>query len=185
MKNPGLQTFVDLGLSKLDLSTRLDLAWNEAAKQLVLKEFSGRYPDLGAFDVKATIGNITRDAFSEDLNVMTAAVLSGVLSAAELTITNQGMVERGLAAEAKKEHKNVDDFRKELIAGTIIAVPKMMNNVPAAKTVASAIAKFIAQPKTLHIAAKSAQGIGVADFVNTKDPVDLLKEVEITASAGE
>jgi hypothetical protein len=72
-----------------------------------------------------------------------------------------------------------------LVAGAAVGIPAMMGNSPASKAIGNAVAKFLADPKTLRISARSRDGLGASDLMMLSDPLALLDKVEISASANE
>ena len=134
---------------------------------------------------KGSLGNVTKDVFSLDEGLTMAAALGAVLMDAEVKIDNAGLFERALEIEAKKERKSVDQLRKDWISAAAVGIPALLDNSPAAKTIANAVAKFVAQPKNLRIGGKSAQGLGVADLALIGAPADLLKKISVSAAVNE
>jgi hypothetical protein len=65
-----------------------------------------------------------------------------------------------------------------------IAIPAMLGDSPAAKTIASAVARFVARPGTLSLSATApAGGIGLADVIALGDPKAVLGKIEVKADA--
>jgi hypothetical protein len=76
--------------------------------------------------------------------------------------------------------------RAELAAGATLVVPMMLGDHPAAKTLGTVLGKFVAEPKNLKInAVAKGAGIGATDFLAVSNPMEILKKVDITASANE
>ena len=184
-KDPNFKDVLAMGYKQLDVSSRLDLAWNEAAQTLALRQWSGGVTGMGAIALKGTFGNVTKDLFSADQNLTTAALLGTVIKDADLKIENTGIFEKALAVQAKEQKKPADQLRKELIAAASVMLPAMLDNAPAAKTLGNALAKFAAQPKTLHITAKAPAGLGLSDMANISNPAEILKKMDVTATADE
>lgn len=184
-KDPQLKDFIAMGVKKFDLSAKFDMAWSEAAQTLNLRQLSGKMASIGALSVKATLGNITKDVFTGGRDAVEAAMLGALVKDADLRFENSGIVEKALEAEAKKQKKTPDALKKEAIAIAAQGIPAILKNVPAAKDISAALIKFITTPKSLHFAAKSAEGLGVADLALINDPAALLKRLAVTASAND
>ena len=152
---------------------------------MALRQWSGGVTGMGAIALKGTFGNVTKDLFSADQNLTTAALLGTVIKDADLKIENTGIFEKALAVQAKEQKKPADQLRKELIAAASVMLPAMLDNAPAAKTLGNALAKFAAQPKTLHITAKAPAGLGLSDMANISNPAEILKKMDVTATADE
>ena len=183
-KDPQFNDLKAAGFKSLDLSTRLDIGWIEAAKTLGVR-YSGGLAGMGGLAFKGSLGNVTKDVFSLDEGLTMAAALGAVLMDAEVRLDNAGLFERALEIEAKKEKKSVDQLRKDWISAAAVGIPALLDNSPAAKTIANAVAKFVAQPKNLRIGGKSAQGLGVADLALIGAPADLLKKISVSAAVNE
>jgi hypothetical protein len=183
--NANLEQFFALGYSGIDLSVRLDLAWDEAAQEFSAEEISAALAGIGRVRVAATFGNVTKDLFASDPAVVEAAALGAVLKNVDVFIENGGIVEKGIAAEARKEQKTPDQIRQMLVSTAAVGIPAALGNGPAAKAIGSAVAKFAAQPKTLHFVASSKEGLGAADLALVNQPADLLAKIDLSAAANE
>jgi hypothetical protein len=183
--DPNLKQFAALGYPKVDISTKFDMAWNEAANELALKEFSLKGADMGSFVLKGVIGNVTKDVFVGAPAVMQAAALAAVIKGVQLRIDDFGLFDKALAFAAQQAGKSPEELRRDYIAAAAVGIPQVMGDVPAAKTVANAIAKFIAQPKSLEIDAESPDGLGAADLPLLGNPPELFRRLKITATANE
>ena len=180
-----LQQLVAMGLNRLELSHNMDLAWTEAAQELGLKDYSVRLPGLGALKISGTIGNLTKDLFSKNLALAQATALGALVKSLDINFENLGGVEKGIALQAKQSGQSVQDVKQMLVAGAAVGIPAMLGNSSASKAVGNAVAKFLAEPKTLRISARSREGLGASDLMMLSDPMSLLDKVEITAGANE
>jgi hypothetical protein len=185
-KEKGLRDLLDLGYKALDISARYDQAWDQATKTLKLNEFSLRSTGMFAAKASAEIGNVPKELFTADKAVAAVAALGVSAKSVNLHVTNESLFEKLIAKQAKDTKRKVEDLRAELAAGATLMVPMMLGDHPAAKTIGAVLGKFVADPKTLKmtVTAKGA-GIGATDFIASSNPMDLLKKVDITASANE
>jgi hypothetical protein len=184
-KDPQLKDFIAMGIKKFDMSAKIDLAWSEAAETLTLRQASGKMADIGAVTLKATLGNVSKDLFTGGKDEIEAALLGTLIKDADLRFENAGIVEKGLELEAKKQKKTADALKKEAVGVAGAAIPAMLKNAPAAKEIAAAVIKFINAPKSFHLGAKSADGLGIADLALLNDPAALLKKLAVVASAND
>jgi hypothetical protein len=183
-RDSGLQQLIAMGYSRIEASSAFKLRYDEAGKALMLDEFSTKLADMGALTARASIGNVSRDIFDTDLAKMSVAGLAAQVRTLDLRLDNAGLVQKALAEGAKQQRKKPDDFRAELSAGAALLIPGMMGDHPAAKTVANAVAKFIAAPKSLSIGLRArGEGLSAADFMAVSSPAQLLDRVDITATA--
>jgi len=185
LKDTDVKSLTDMGYSKLDFSSRIEMEWNASAEELTVNDISLSGTEMGAVKVSGLIDNVTKDFFSGDSTAMQAAAFGALVKKVEIQIDNAGLFEKATAAAAKAQHKSVDEIKKSYITAAAIGLPSMLDNKPAAKIIGAALAKFIANPKSFHLVAVSAEGLGAADFVLMKDPGSLLDAVEIKANANE
>ena len=185
-KDPQLKDFIAMGVKKFDMSAKIDLAWIEATETLTLRQASSKLAGIGGVTFKATLGNVSKELFTGSQQDIIAAGLGILVKEADLRVENAGIVEKALEVEAKKQKKSVDALKKEGIAVAEKGLPAMLKNAPAAKEIAAALVKFITTPKSFHIGAKSAQGLGFADYGQMmSDPAALLKKLAVVASAND
>ena len=183
--DPDMKDFVAMGYSKVDLSAKADLDWNEATSELALKSLSVQNAGMGALTVSATLGNVTKDLFASDPSAMMAAALGALVKKVELGIVNDGLLDKALASAAAKEGKKPEDMRQTMIAGVSLGIPQILGDSPASRTIANAVAKFLAAPKNLKITAVSAQGLGAGDLGLLNDPPALLGKLDVKASVNQ
>jgi hypothetical protein len=185
LKDSYLKPLVDMGYPKLDLSSRVEMAWDMSTEELTVKDVSINGSDMGALKVSGVIDKVSKDFFSGDTTAMQAAALGASIKKIEVRLDNAGLFERVIALEAKEQHKSIDDIKQTYVANAALGIPAMLNNKPAAKLIGAAVAKFVANPKSLHIVASSAEGLGAADFALIDDPTTLLDSLDIKATANE
>lgn len=184
---PGeMQPFKDWGLSKLDSSAKIDLAYSEANQNIDIKEISLGDPSLGRLAAKGLISGVSKDVF--DI-VTTKAMLAASGAAAkslDVKFENSGGFEKFMAMKAKETGQAPEDLKKSYAAMATLGIPAMLGgDSPAAKAVADRVSKFINDPKNLHIELTAKDSLGVADIGSIASPADLLKKVELKATANE
>jgi hypothetical protein len=182
----GLKSLADLGYQKVDASLGTGASWSEAQRQVMLREFSLRASDMGSVTISGIFGNIGREAFDPDPTAATIALASATARSLDITVENNGLFERAIALQAKRQNRQPDEIRREYGIAAAIGVPAMLGNAPAAKTLGSAIAQFVAKPGrlTIQARAKDPAGLGMADLMaNQQQPLALLDKLDVTASA--
>ena len=184
-QDDGLKTLAALGYGTLDLSLVTAASWNEAGSELVVREVSVRGTDMGSAVLRGVLADVGRDVFNPDGAVAAAALVGARARNLHLTIENKGLFERVIAAEARKGKKSPEELRREYGMAAAVAVPAMLGNAPAAKTLGQAVARFIAKPGrlTISMTAKDPAGLGIADLAATAEPAAILDKLEITATA--
>lgn len=180
-----LKQLASLGYERVVTSLAISLGWNEAAQELVMREVSLDGADIGAAMLRAVIGNVSRDVFNPDTAIASVAALGATAKSAEIGIENRGLFERIIARQAKRQNRNSEDIRREYGMAAAVGIPAILGNSAGAKTLAQAVAKFVAKPGRLVITARAKQpaGYGIADFAAGPDPASVLDALEVTATA--
>ncbi len=185
-KEKGLQDILAMGYKALDLSAKYDQAWNEAAKTLTIKELSLKGGGMASVSAKAEIGNVPREIFTLDKAVASVAALGAAARSLQISVINDSLFEKLIAKTARDSRRKAEDVRAELAAGATMMVPMLLGDHPAARPIGAALGKFVAEPKNLRIEVKAkGEGLGATDFLAVSNPMDLLKKVDITATANQ
>jgi hypothetical protein len=172
-----------MGIETIDLSSKIKLGWTEATQAVDIEALSFDAGKLGSVAAKGQIGNVSKDAITtNDEFVRQAALLSATLRTLEVAVTNGGLVELALAQAAKDSGGSIEDYKRTIITGISVGLPAMMGNTEDAKAVAAAIAKFIAEPKSLKVSATAPNGFGASDMM---DPTKIGEKIKLTATANE
>jgi hypothetical protein len=183
-REEGLRNLRALGYDSLAMSFRFQQAWDAAAQKLSLKELSLDAPRMIRTNWSLALDNVSKEVFDKDTAVQAVAALAVNARTLTARVENLGLIDKLIEQQAKQQRRRPEDVRREMGAGAAMAIPLFLGDHPAAKTLADAVARFAAQPKSLDVAvtAKGA-GLSAADFVAMTDPQSLLSKVDITAAA--
>jgi hypothetical protein len=185
-KESGLQELLAMGYKALDVSARYDQSWNEAAKTLRLNELSLRSAGMFNANAKAEIVNVPREIFTMDKAVASVALLGAAAKSVQIRVVNESLFEKLIAKQARDARRKVEDVRAELAAGATMMVPMFLGDHPAAKTVGTALGRFVAEPKNLNVTVTAkGEGLGATDFIAVSNPLELLNKVDIQAAANQ
>ena len=185
-KDVKLADIAAMGIDKFDLTHAIDLAWNEPTKELALKDYSISLGGLGSVKLSGVIGNVPKDLFSSNLALVQAAAFGAVVKSLDLSVENQGLAQKALQHQAKQSGQTPQQLQQMMVAGAAMGIPAMLGNGPAAKAIAGALSKFAADPKKVRIAARSRNGVGLADAMQAAgNPAALLESLEVTATANQ
>lgn len=184
-KEDGLKDLVAMGYRAIDLSWLTAASWNEPGNELLLREISASGAGMGSVSLRGTVGGVGKDVFNTDSAVALVALLGATVKNAQLTIENSGLFEKLVEQEAKKQNKSAADLRRDFGVAAAVAIPAMLGNSGQAKAIGQAVAKFVARPGKLSIAArtKDPAGLGVADLASIGEPGAILDKLEVTATA--
>jgi hypothetical protein len=183
--DPQMKQFIALGYPSVDISSKLALAWNEASGELALKELSLTGANMATFKLTGVFGNVTKDLFTGDLAVAQAALFAAVIKAADVRLDNQGLIDKAFTLLAQTSGKSLEQFKAENVAAASVGIPQILGDSPASKAIANAIAKFIAEPKSIEISAESSEGLGAGDLQLLSNPAALVAKLNIKATANE
>ena len=181
----GIRMLRALGYPAIDMSAKLSASWVEAAKELQITEISVGGVGMGKARISGTLGNIGREVFEADAAMAQVALMGATAKAVNLQLDNAGLAEKAYAMQAKAQSRKPDDLRKELGTMAALGIPAVLGASDAAKAISGAVAKFLAQPKSLKLdlTARNAAGVGIPDMVTVKDPQKALELVNVSASA--
>jgi hypothetical protein len=180
----GSKELLAMGYKALDVSLATAASWNEPGSEIVLREVSVRGTDMGSALLRGVIGNVGKEVFDVDPAVAMVAVIGATARNLELRVENNGLFERLLAQQAKKQGKSAEDLRREYGVAAAAVIPALLGNSPNAKSLGQAIGRFVAKPGRLTISArtKDPAGIGFSDVAVSPDPAAILDKLEITAT---
>jgi hypothetical protein len=180
----GFKELLAMGYKALDVSLATAASWNEPGSEIVLREVSVRGTDMGSALLRGVIGNVGKEVFDVDPAVAMVAVIGATARNLELRVENNGLFERLLAQQAKKQGKSAEDLRREYGVAAAAVIPALLGNSPNAKSLGQAIGRFVAKPGRLTISArtKDPAGIGFSDVAVSPDPAAILDKLEITAT---
>jgi hypothetical protein len=185
-KQEGLKDLVAMGYKELDLSSAFEARWSEATTDLTIGQIGLQGVNMGSVTLRGLLGNISKEIFSGDSTSAQIALMGATAKQLTLVVENKGLFEKALEYQAKSRKKSVDQIRKEYAAAAQMGIPAMIGASPAAKQIATAVAKFVARPNRLTISAKARNpgGLGLAEVaVAGGEPAAILDGLEVTATA--
>jgi hypothetical protein len=179
-----LRKIAGLGYSRVELGSRIDVAWKKTAQELAVNEVSIGAGGMGALKLTGALANVSKDVFAPEPAVAQAAALAALVKSVNLTVTDQGLLNRMITDDAKRSGRTPDAVRSEWVTAAGIGIPAALADAPAGRTLGAAVSKFIAKPTTLHITANAPNGIGAAELMLfSQDPAGFLRRMEVQASA--
>jgi hypothetical protein len=179
-----LRKIAGLGYSRVELGSRIDVAWKKAAQELAVNEVSVAAGGMGALKLTGSLTNVSKDVFAPEPAVAQAAALAALVKSVNLTVTDQGLLNRMIAEDAKRSGRTPDAVRSEWVTAAGVGIPAALADAPAGRTLGAAVSKFIASPKVLRISANAPNGVGAAEFMLfSQDPAGFLKRMDVQASA--
>ncbi|SDR47175.1 hypothetical protein SAMN05444161_4313 [Rhizobiales bacterium GAS191] len=178
-----------LGYKSVDVSNIVDLIWHENSKSISVNELSAKGANMGAVSLKGTFGNVPRELFAGNIAQMQVAGLGVTLGDATLRLENTGLLDKIVALMAKGQNTTPDNLRAQWGTQAALGIPQLLGGSDKAKSLANAVASFIAKPKSLTISvkAKDATGLGLTDVVGGggPDPAAIFNKLDVTATANQ
>jgi hypothetical protein len=156
----------DMGYEALRGSMQFTASWNEAANQMV-GDLTLRMRDAGSIAVRATVGNVTKEAFSSTPAIAEAAGSKATVKALAVSVSDGGLFERLIANEARKQGRSRAEIRSEFAAQSEDVVASLFGAFPEVVDVRKAVLDFIQHPGELEIAVKTRSPAGMtwADLI--------------------
>ena len=173
------------GYGDLSFDMAADAAWDDAARTVALRDVTVSGKDIGSVKLAALFGGIGPELFSGSASAQTMLLFSGNARTLDLTVENAGLFERFLTAQAKELSLKPDELRKEYVTASVLGVPVILGNGPAAKDIGAAMGQFVMNPGKLTIHAKSKEptGIGFVELGTASSPAAVLERLDVDAKA--
>jgi hypothetical protein len=185
-REEGLKNILALGYKAIDVSMAYNQVWDKAKKTLSLKDLSATSAGMLNARMSGEIANVSADVFTLDKAKAAVAALGIVAKSLNVTVVNEGLVQKLIAQQAAQQKRKPEDVRAELAAGAALMVPMMMGDHPGARALGAALGKFAADPKNVKVVMTAkGDGVGSMDFLASGNPMEVLKKVDITATANE
>ncbi len=183
--NPAARDLIAMGIRSLDLNARIDLAWEAARSELAIRQIALGGEGLARLNLSGTLGNVTKDLFSNDIALAQVAALGATARGLTAKLENFGLVEKLIANEARKAGRKPDEMRQQFAMIASLGLASILGPSDAAKALTAAVSRFVAQPGTLTLdaRARSAGGIGLADVITLTDPTEILDKIDLKAEA--
>lgn len=182
--NPSAKDLLAMGYRNLDLSAKLDLAWQEASKEFAIRALSLGGAGMAKLEATGTLGNIGKEVFSTDLALAQVALLGATAKNLDIKLQNLGLAEKLIENEARKSKRKVEDVRREYGTIASLGLAAILGPSDGAKALAGAIARFVAKPGKLNVSAtaKSPIGLGLADVITLADPTEIFEKIDVKAT---
>jgi len=176
-------SFYDMGYRRVTLSAGFTSTYDAGAEELTVRKFSVNEPAMGSAEIALRLGNVSQDLLSPDAETSQASAIAVVAKTIDLKLVNAGLFEKAIALKASQDGVSVSDERTYGVDFFANKLPLILGDGVGVKTLGGAVAKFIADPKTLHVSLDSKQGLGVGAIGLLGDPGALLDSLDIRASA--
>ncbi|WP_053221017.1 hypothetical protein [Methylobacterium indicum] len=182
---PLLADLAGLGYASLDLSGIVDARWDEAARELTLRDVTLTGKDMGTARITGTIGGIGKEVFDPEPMVSSLALLGASAKSLGLTLENGGLFQRFVDQQAKAQSLKPEELQREYGTAAMLGIPAVLGGSPSAKALGQAVSRFVVKPGRLSVsaAAKDPAGLGLMDFSTAPSPGKIFDRLTVTATA--
>ncbi|TGD95526.1 hypothetical protein [Methylobacterium nonmethylotrophicum] len=182
---PVLSDLAGLGYTALDLSGLVDARWDEAAREVSLRDVTLSGKDMGTVRITGTIGGIGKEVFDPEPMVSSMALLGASAKSLALTLENGGLFQRFVAQQAKAQSLKPEELQREYGTAAMLGIPAVLGNSPSAKALGQAVSRFVVKPGRLSVsaAAKDPGGLGLVDFSTAASPGKIFDRLTVDAKA--
>lgn len=167
------------------MSSAVTSLYEAATQTLVVDKLFVDSVGMGSVSLKLNLANVTNGIVSPNAEVQKASSLAILLKGVDLTVHNDGIAGKGIAFKAALDGISLEQERAALVDLVGNQFPALVGDAPKLKMIGAAVAKFVTDPKTLHISVASKNGFGAADIGSINDPNALLATLDVQASADE
>ena len=173
----------EMGYRHMDVSSDLAATYDSANQILDVGTFTIDGADMGTLGLGLTLINVGNGLVSSNPEIAKASAFAMLVKRLDIDVKNTGLFEKAIAWKAKNDGTSVPALRDTGVDFFTNALPTMLGGAANAKLLGTSIARFIADPKTLHISAVSKNGIGAPDMGLLATPDVLLNSLDMKASA--
>ena len=181
----GAQQMAAFGIDKIDVGMTVAGSYDKNKKAYALDDYSLDAANAGSLALKALVGGIDPMVFTGDSKTRLAGLMGADLSTLSINYADKGLFPKVIAFFATSQGKTVDALKTEWSAMATQFLPLVLGGDPSSIKLATAIGKFIGDPKSLTITAKAKGGpVKATDLMSIKDPKALLQKIDLDATAG-
>ncbi len=178
----------DLGYQTLDLSGKIDFAYDPSKKTLALNTISFDAKDIGSGEMSAKIINVDSKLFSGDKDATSEAANQIGVVQANMRYSDYGFIDKIFGDVAVHLSKNHDALKKELYQDLDIIMTQspilLLKNHDEAQKLSKAFGDFAMKPGTIKISikAKDANGLTATDLDSAlkNELSSVLNKVDLT-----
>jgi hypothetical protein len=175
------QQLAQAGVPRLEFNFDYGATYDPTAKVFSLDALELTGTDLGTLSLRGKIGNIGPEVFGQtDPAGAAMALLQGTVSGVDLAYVDKGLADKVVGPAAAAQQKSPAALKAEAAAMARQMVPLFLGGAPNANASADAVARFVAQPRSIIVTLKPKAGaIGFLELMSVDDPMALVAKVDI------
>lgn len=173
-----------MGYKRLDLSSESRSRYDSVGQTLDLDRLSIAGIGMGTLDIKLALAKVAEGIVSQNDTEQKAAAAAVLVKTLDLTLHDDGLIDKAIGFKAAIDGVSLEQERTNL--GQLIDLGLLgfgLQDSAKAQLVVAALHKFIAEPKTLHIAMSSKHGLGADSLPLIGNPQALLDALDVEAGA--
>ncbi len=172
-----------MGYRRMDMSGSLASRYDAVTQDFNVDKLAVTGVGIGTLDLSLALANVGTGIISSNQELAQASLIAVVAKSIDLKLADNGLFAKAIAWKAGKDGMSIERERDLGVDFFTNSVPALANNNPKVKAIGVAVAKFIADPRSLHVAIASRNGVGVAAMGMLATPDVLLDTLDVEASA--
>ncbi|MCX8253949.1 exported protein of unknown function [Beijerinckiaceae bacterium RH AL1] len=177
------RALTDMGYRHATLSGAFTSSYDVGAQELTIHKLSLDEPAMGSIELTLRLVNVSPDLLSTDPAVSQASAIAVLAKTLDIRLANAGLFDKALALKAQQDGISIAEERAFGVDFFKTKLPTMLGDGQGIRTIGDAVAKFIADPRTLHVSLGSKEGLGIGAVAMLADPGALLDSLDIKATA--
>ncbi len=176
-----------MGLENVSLSYDMKLRWDEASEDLIVENLMIDIGELGTARASVRLGGIPRGLFENPEQAETiaqSAIFTASFKSAEISLIDEGAMEKALAIAADSQNASVDQIR-ETVLERLEAEMTILDNPAFSAMVLAAAAQYLEDPQNFRIIAAPEKPVAATAIMSavTLAPGEMPDLLGITVSA--
>lgn len=178
--DPRARPLLDLGYKRLDLSLAAQAAYDAAKTELLVDRLSLTAPDVGHVALAARASNIGPDLLGSDAEKARAALAAGLFKHADILVSDDGLLTRLIATQARQTRTNETDVRARWASNVRAFVNALLADNADRNAVADVAERFIRSGGRVSLSADAPNGLGLIDAMLAGGAQGLLGKIKLT-----
>ncbi|MDE2578553.1 MAG: hypothetical protein KGL46_07110 [Hyphomicrobiales bacterium] len=175
-----------LGYDSVDLSARIETAYDSATNVVAVRHLVVDDPHIGSADLSLSLGAVSPDVLAKGgASAMVPAMTARFLSFGA-RLQDHGLVDRAVATQARQKAIAPEAARKALadaLGAGVLAIAGLKASDPRAAPLIGALTAFMAGGKTLEASIVAPDGPSLLELTMAAQFGTLLDKLKIEASA--
>jgi len=161
----------EAGYDKVEMSALFDVAYDEAAKKLNIRDISFSGKRMGAFSLKMTMDNVGKDVFDSNTRAAVKALMATRLLQMRMVLHNDGLIDRTFNLQKMADKAELQEDLEILVEQAAEVFFGGHRDYPAIKQAMLEFVRATGSARlTVDLAPRKRQGVSLAEIMG-EDPV--------------